>query len=37
MLRDGGTFGASTFDELVESGVFEAGTRAALIERYRCW
>ncbi len=37
MLRDGTTFGASTFDELVESGAFEAEVRAALVERYRCW
>jgi hypothetical protein len=37
MLRDDATFGASTFDELVESGAFEAEVRATLVERYRCW
>lgn len=37
MLRDGATFGASTFDELVGSGALEPAVRGALVSRYRCW
>jgi hypothetical protein len=35
--RDDPTFAASTFDELVAAGCYEASYRDRLVERYRCW